>query len=332
MKFQNLEAFEKHLEGAFPDHPSSCYLALASSLYEQKWIASKVTSRFKGADVVTLNEDSVETLIAELATTSLLASQKVIVFEGIEKIKKGGLDPLILILKNLAPSTYLIMTGSSAKSHSNFLKEMMTEVVLLDLSAEKPWDRKTRLERSVLQYFKTHLKTIDRDALSLLLSPNELDLSHLLQEAEKLICYAHPSDRITIQDVQVISNIGEDQKGWQYTEEIVWGNAGPVSVQDSSEFFALLGQLRYHLQIGLQVALIVENPLLDVPSSVAKLRPKSLDKYKGLARVYTSHYFREGLTKLCQMEITSKSSSISPKILWDGLLAKLTQMKQLAKQ
>ncbi len=331
MKFQNLEAFENHLEDPFPNDQSSYYVVLSPSSYEQKWIANKVTSRFKNADVITLNECSVETCINELATTSLFAEQKVVIFEGIEKVKKGGLDPLILVLKNLAPSTYLVMTGSSAQVHSNFLKEMMKEVVVLDLSAEKPWDRKTRLERSVLHYFKSSFKTIDQNALSFLLSSNGLDLSQLLQESEKLICYAYPSDRITMQDVQMISCIGEGQTGWQDSEEIVWGKTGFVSLQDSSEFFVLLGQLRYYFQIGLQVALLVENPLLDIPSSLAKLRPNSFEKYKRLAQVYTSHYFRDGLLNLYQMEITSKSSSISQTILWDVLLAKLIQMKQFAK-
>ncbi|MCK4934814.1 MAG: hypothetical protein KAR79_04425, partial [Simkaniaceae bacterium] len=304
------------------------YAVINPSLFEQKWIANKILKTLPKSDVIrfTSESETVTALADELAVESLISVQKVVIFEGIEKVKKGGFEPLTKALLHSSKNSYLILTGTSAKLHSEILKDM----VILDLSLEKPWERKTRIEKSVIAYFAKEQKKIERDALTLILSKDDLELSSALQEAEKLICYAFPNDSITAEDVKAIGVHGTLQKGWQYSEDIVWAASALISKVDSKEIFPLIGQVRYHLQNGLQIARSIEYPSISLGSSLSKLRLQSLEKYKRLASVYTSEYFRQGLALLTELETRAKSSSIPIDLLWDTFTLTLMHYKKQA--
>jgi len=98
------------------------------------------------------------------------------------------------------------------------------------MSGEKPWDRKARLERSLVLQAIGQGKALNSDAASYLLEHVGLDLAALEQEMLKLFCFVGERKQISLDDVCKICAAEKDINTWQLAEAIVWEMA-PVKME-----------------------------------------------------------------------------------------------------
>ncbi|MBI3236860.1 MAG: hypothetical protein HYZ48_04080, partial [Chlamydiales bacterium] len=271
MKFQTWQAFGKHLQDSTPDYLAPIYLIASPCSYERGMISKKIFQALEKKDP-TLSKSfleaaktPIEELLARLGCFSLFSSLTAICVKGIEKYKKGDLEKLSAYAKNPSPRSFLILEGGSVKSCESLYQNGKKEIVVFDLTAEKPWERKARFQKYLLQLALKEGKTLALDGAAYLIEQIGLDLPGLQQQMDKLICYVGEGGSISLADVQKIA-LGEKSLNlWQLSETLVfdtplWKEKGFSSFHsaDTSELFPFLTQVRHQLQMGLQLCVMAD--------------------------------------------------------------------------
>lgn len=332
MRYQQLQSFEKQLQQAFPDHLSPIYMVVAQDPFERKNIIKNILATLRRKDDSSTfifheaNALPIEKILEQLNTRSLFGGPTVVVLDGIEKLKKADVEVLENYLERPSRFSYLLIGGSSLKSHPSLYQKGKKEVVLVDLAEEKPWDRQRRLKEWVIAQAAKEKKAFSADAAAQLLEQIGPDMPALEQELIKLVCFVGERTRIELKDVQTICSSRTASTGWQISEALVWGGR---SVQqehmDLSALLALVGQIRYQLQIGHQIAACLGQGISthELAGYFPSLKPQMLDKYIGEVRKRKAGFFTQGLQFLFHLELSCKSSSTDPQVLFDLFTHKL---------
>jgi hypothetical protein len=119
--------------------------------------------------------------------------------------------------------------------------------------------------------------------------------------------------------------------GWQMADSLLWD--GRCSIKnpafDLSDLIPLLGQIRYHLNLARQVALLIESGASkeDVLQQLPQIRKNVVDKYFYLASAHYVDFFTDSLNCLFKIELLSKNSSLTAVFLWDLLVSQIHQKK-----
>jgi len=323
VKFLKIDAFEKHIKEALPDHPSSVYTLLISDAFERKFVRERLWEAWDGQDKIAVSLDD---LSEAISSPSLFAEKRCLVSDEIEKYKKNDFESLLPILETLPRDLLLIMGGSSLKAFPSFYETMKKEMVLLDLTGEKPWDRKNRLHRWILEFAHEKGKSLAPDAATYLLDFSPIDFSMLIQEVDKAATFVGEDRTITLQAVKAVCHFKGAQRGWELSEALIWGGSihyPSLHHLDSAAFYGFVGQLRYQLKLGVLVATALEKGEEEtIMREYPRLRPKALEKYKTQAERFTSSYFLKGMQALFDLELKSRSG-IDTTLLLDLFAFKL---------
>lgn len=291
MKYVKIGPFEKHLEEALPTHPSPLYFIFMEDPFERGFLAECLSHKI-GLETTFC---PTEKLQEELESPSLFSNKRILICD----------EPSLKELPD-ANDLILILTG---KTPPPFFKTKEKEGTTLDLKGEKPWDRKSRLQRWLLESARARGKSLSLDGASYLIDVSHTDFSALLQELNKIIAYSGEEKTLTLAMVKEICSLDPVQSGWQLSEAIVLG--GPVHFGEIN-LYALVGQLRYQLQLGLHVASGKEPP---------NASPKKLDRFRKSGLKIT--YYLEGLKDLFDLEMRMRSNSSNQALLFDQFRAKL---------
>jgi len=292
MKYVKIDPFEKHLEEALPDHPSQLYFILMEDPFERRYLAERIAMRLG----IPLTSCESAELLLQLESPSMFAEKGVIICDEVSAKEIP-----------LGEEWVLVVTGAKAPP---FFKKLEKEAVTLDLTGEKPWDRKSRLQRWLLEHAREKRKTLTVDAAAYLVEFSHADFALLFQELEKTLVYAGEEKTVTLEMIKTICSLDPKQSGWQLSEAVVWG--GPVHLGDT-DLYGLVGQLRYQLQLGLQVASGKEPP---------RASPKKLEKIRRSG--FEASYYLEGLKELFNLELKMRSNVSNQGLLLDHFRAKLT--------
>ncbi len=333
LKFQSWPAFGKHLNESTPNHFSPIYLIIVPCSYERKKICDTIIGSLRKKDPHLTQQHcdasaiSLSEVIDQLNSRSLFSSASVVVCDGLEKLKKSCWEPLLAYAESPSSFSYLILGFSSAKNTADLCRKGKKELVALDLSEEKPWEKKARFQRYIIEYAVKEGKSLSPDAALYLLDHVGLDLSSLEQEMAKLVCYAGEDKAIVLNDVEQICTIEKTVSTWQLSEMIVWeakAAAPPLSI-DLSWLLPFLGQIRYQLQIGLQLAVMIDTHMLlgDMAKQLPQLKGAAFDRRVAVAKQRGHEYFRYGLQSLFEIEMLAKNSGGTASLLFDLLTAKL---------
>jgi DNA polymerase-3 subunit delta len=319
VKFQQLSAFGKHLEKACPDHLSRAYLVAIPCAYERKKVCEQICSYIekKEGKVSVLSFDGTEqwpSISEELHMLRSLGPTRVVIVQEADKLKKNALDVLSALLSKSSFSAYLIL--SAPKPLAAFYESGKKELVLCDLSAEKPWERKERLKAHLLKMAASEKKSIAPEAVDGLLERVGAEYAQLEQEMKKLLCYCADKPRISSADVALLCPTEKASSVWQLAEAIVWQENAPVVDPglDTSSFLFLITQVRAHLQQG---------KILALGGASSFFKPQLLEKVAPVARKRQEGFFTRGLQLAFEMEMLAKQGSFPPVVLVDMLIAKM---------
>jgi DNA polymerase-3 subunit delta len=325
MRFSSPTSFDKHLRGAFPDHIAAIFMIAVPCHYERKKYLDKLKDLFLKKDrhlrLVRFGDSdiSLQQLGEEILTPSLFGGLTLIIVEEADAVKNLSQLPLV------PPGTHLLLGSSHFKPLSEFYHRGKKEIVVLDLSEEKPWDKERRLQEWLIAEAAYQRKSISSDVVHELLQRLGPDIATLDQELAKLICYIGEKPLIEIKDVEAICGQRDLFTGWQLSEKIVWDR--PLSLgsklSDLGFLFPFFGQLRYQLQLGLRLAEHLEKGTTDLKRYFPNLRPAQFDKFLPLAKARKTLFFHKGLKLLYDLEFAAKSSSLDIALLCDRFQAKL---------
>jgi DNA polymerase-3 subunit delta len=338
LKFQTVQAFEKHLRESTPAHLAQVHMIIASCAYERKLLVEKVVHSLlqQCPQVHATTYDaaslSIEALLEECNTRELFSAQRILIVEEIDKLKKRPIEQLAHYLKSPAPFSKLILSGSSLKGLGDLYQSGKKEMVLLDLSEEKPWDRQKRLRQWVVNEASSCGKPLTAEAAMQLVEQIGPDMPALHRELEKLFCYVGERRQIELKDVQAISSVPHLQTHWQLAEALVWGEG--VSTKDPSAdvswLLGLLSAVRAQLQNGLLIASLQDRgyQLQEVAHHLPQIRLSAIEKYFGVALRRKKDFFLQALKVQFEVELLAKNSSLSPGALFDLLHLKFLAHKQ----
>ncbi len=338
MKYQNLAAFEKHLHQAAKVHLSRVFLIVSSCSYERKKIYEKILAavRMKELDLALSMEEALEGDLEErisgLNTSSLLGGTQILYLDGIDKLKKNGLALLSGYIAHPSPFAYLVLGANATKNLSDLYTQGKKELIVCDLSEEKPWDRKERLKRFLIDEAAKAGKRWQGEAVEHLLENVGLQMSSLDQELAKLLAYCGERGELTLKDVRLLCSAEKNSTLWQLAEAIVWSEEPPRidKAADLSLLLPLVSLLRQQLQQGMVLSILLERGAAhaEISHHLPTLKASALDKMLPAARGRTSAFFRKALDLLFEIELMAKNSSFEPSFILDLFIAKITFLKQ----
>lgn len=289
-----MAAFEKQLRGAAPLHFSPIYLILISDPFERKFYVNKLYQfllHYKPKLAFKNGEEGLE--------FTLFSEERVVHLEVEKGVKKKS-DDLILIY-------------SGDKCSAQFYEAIEKDVVCLDLSLEKPWEKKERLIEELQKIAKQGQKTLSLQVANKLVEQVGTDFSLLKNEVEKLVLFTSGKKAIEEKDIEEVTKTEKEVTAWQVAEAFVWKSKEMPNYEfkDLSDVLALIALVRHHIYLGIQIC-----KGSDMPS----LRKNQLEIYLPFCQKVGPKYFVERLLLLFDFEIKAKSGSFDPKLLWDLLV------------
>ncbi len=320
MKYNNLKAFQKHLSSAAPHHLCRSYLVLVPDDFERARVLDSILAFLPDApNRLSANQSDLRTCLDSIQNMSLFG-ESVTVIDEMECFSKSDLKSFVDHLK--VASGYVIL---GARSKVDLLASAVEkEGVVFDLLEEKPWDKEKRIIDQLMMRAQNAAKTMNADAMTLLIERLGVDLALLESEIDKLICYVGDRSFISSDDILAISPMSKTATLWQKAEEVIWEGGG-FEATDSNGFHGMIPALKSQLHLGLSLATLIEErrPSDEWGKFLPKIWPKTLEKRSSQAARLGSNYFRKGLEKLFEIELISRSDSTQYTALLDLFRAHL---------
>ncbi len=341
MKYDNSRAFEKHLEGAAPNHFSRLYLILGKDLVEQREAVESTLKALQPSSqalefaLKTMDgaQLTLDELLSDLYSNTFFADQRIFWIQHADKLKKTLVDALEKYFARISSSQYLILTAPGWMKQTNFYKAVEKEGVILEIAEPKPWEKEKRLVEWATKQLSGKRKVISYQTCQALVKQTGLDSSLLAQELEKLLCYVGDRPEITSQDIIKICNYQPSDTVWQLGEAIFRRDAAASIhivhslLMDGQPLLPLLRQIRSQFQTQFQICLLLaqgktaQEAVLDFPY----LKGNLLDRTIQQAQRYGLESFRQGLLAIDAAEMRAKNSQVDEKLLIELLMIHLTR-------
>lgn len=331
MKFDNLRAFEKHLQASASLHLSPLYTLLSKDPFDLKRAVGALL-RVLPLPLKSYEASKIEAALGDLNSFSLFSEKRIIQIQDIEGLTKPQLAQLSQALARLPSGVCLILSGSGLHRGTSLYKSLEETGIILDIPELKPWEKEKVLEEWIAEYFSLAKKKIAPQIAKHLLKQCGLDQSQLQQEMEKLICYTGEKASIEMPDVAAISSVVNQETIWQLGEALFQRQApaalaiAKAFLEDGLPPLSLLRQIRTQFQTDYQVCCLLENgQKQEISAQFPYMKGFILDRHIQQASQYGLPRFKRGLLKIDAAEIALKSSGAEPELLTDLLIAELCQ-------
>ncbi len=339
MKLTHLRAFEKHLDGACPNHFALLYVILGKDGFQRKSAIEKLSSALQKSftqddfELQTLDAEriSIKELMQELNAMALFVTKRALILENADKLDKEEMTALEHYFEKPNRSIYLILTAASLHHGTNFYKKSEKIGIVFEFPEEKPWEKERSIQEWILSTVSAEGKSIDSTCCQQLIKLLGTQQELLYTELQKLFCYVGNRINISLQDIAaIISSIPLDN-GWQLGEAI-FRRDGAAALRicksillDDTPFFVILRQLRSQFQTEIQVCSILTQG--GDPSEVTRQFPYMkgtiLERHMTLSQSYGMQSFKAGLLKIDEIELQAKNSGLSIDFLAELLMIKL---------
>lgn len=340
MKYSNLRAFEKHLKDAAPDHFSKIYFIISKDSFERKeaeMILLKELKESKGPNEIAVRhfdaaEGGVDEILRELESFSLFGGSQAIVVRNAEHFDKEKSAHFEKYFESPSPTAYLIFSAEAINRGTKFYKKGEAAGVICDLAEEKPWEKENSLPAKLIDWAEAEGKTMDREAAKYLIQYAGSDLSLLRCEMEKLFCYTADKTSIAIPDISAICVGAGSESGWQLGDAIFRRDAKAALkalsslIQDTSQFFLLIRQLRSQFQSKLQISSILAKGggPAEIQEKYPYMKGQILQQNINAAKSYGMDALISGILAIDESELLAKNSALDASLIAERLIMKLT--------
>lgn len=340
MKYSNLRAFEKHLEGAAPQHFAEVYMVVAKEEFARKSAADLlITALLKEEKVPQMavrlfdgEKHSIEEILQDLGALTFFSKKRLVLLQNADSLDKAATGKLEHYFSHPNPSVYLVITTASINRATTFYKKAEKAGVILDIAEEKPWEKEKLLAEWLSGAAAKMGKKMEHQICSLFLKQLGMDQVLLEKELEKLVCYLGERKEILPQDIAAICSSVNVENAWQLGEAIFRKDTlsalriGKALLAEGIALIALLRQLRSQFQTEYQVCSILSNggSSFEVTQQFPYMKGPILERHVQLARGYGMKNFKKGILNIDDTELQSKNSSTEPELLVEMLFVRLT--------
>lgn len=341
MKYDNLNAFEKHLTSSAPNHFSNLYLILGKDSFDvtsasNLLIRSLIPDEKKRELAVQLFDGASldgHALLAEINAISFFSDKKILHVQNSEKLKKATQELLEPVIMKPSRSHYLIFSASGLLKTSSFYKKTEKAGIVLEFAELKPWEKEKRLIEWVGKLAAKERKMISYQACQLLVKTIGLDQGLLTQEMEKLICFIGERNEITPQDIGTICSNLQVNTVWELGEAIFYCETAKAVgmcrtiLREGGGLLPLLRQLRYQFQTGYQTSTLLASggSSSQAAQELPSLKGQMFDRHLERVQHYGKDRFKRGLLLLDDVELQTKNGQPDESLLADLLIVKLTE-------
>ncbi|MEM7174721.1 MAG: hypothetical protein AAF443_02185 [Chlamydiota bacterium] len=335
MKFSTFASFDSHLREAIPEHPSSLYAVLVADSAERRYVVENLVHYYPAGEKE--YHSAVQFPVSELwqavHSLSLFSKQRFLVYDHIDQLKSAELDALAACVREKIPSDLvLILTGAAFSRSAAFYQKIKQELVLFDLSAEKPWERKERFTRWLIHLARKEEKVLSPSVAKKWLENSEHDFASLCSELAKWIAFVGKKKELELATLKQIESQPCALIGWRLSEALLWGQPIDRKVFDTfrlEDWHGLFGQLRYHLRTSLCIATAVRKGEQErLKEVLPRLYPQQVAKYRQLGALLGEKCLLSGLQKLAECEYQARMG-IEPQNLFARWILQLRQGKNI---
>jgi len=320
-----LSSFQAHLRASSPNHLCRIYCIAIPDDFERKEIVYAAISSLNIPlpEIYNLSgiEVDLEKILHILNSPNLMGDQPIIFLNEPDKKLFE-----LLVIQCLEPlvSGYLFI-GLKTKPIS---EKMEKYGVILDLTQERPWERDKRWSLSLQEKARSLKKQFSSEASTLMIQRLDSDASLIRSEMEKLLTFCADKDLIGCDDVRAVCQENRSQTLWKLAENLIWDHTLPSIAVDPSNFsyfYGFLFALRQQLLIGDKMHALAKScvPFSHWDIHFPKLKPQLLQQRAIAAERLGAIYFRKGLEILFDIELFSKTHSLSADIILDCIYMKL---------
>ncbi len=328
MKFNSILAFEKHLKESYPEHLSKVYIVCMPDAFERSKFIKKILNLLQKQDSLSApqffdaSKCDYSFLKETLFTCSMFGRLTLLGCDHVDKLKKEDFLRLEKDLSLLNDSQHVVLGLSDSKSLSDKTKK---NYIILDLSEEKPWEKKKRLESWLNHLFIFHKKKVDPKLIDWLVSSFNQDRQAIESECEKIISYCWDLDQIRLEDIRLISSKDRELSQWEQAEQLVWFGVATQSLvfEEVGDVLSFLHPIRYQLQIGLYITFNGSSSFLDIQQKYPQIKENILRQRIASAHSKGGRFFNRNLNQLFLLERQLKTLFVDHQVLIDFFIAHL---------
>lgn len=267
MKYNQFQAFEKHLKSAAPDHFSPLYCVMGKDPSERQLVFNllkqNLVAQFPDLDLKIYNGENLKDekdFLRDLEGQSLLSNKRLLLLNSCDKVSKNFYEPFEKTLHKMPKDTIILLGAESFTRQSAFYKAIEKFGVVFEIGEGKPWEKEKSLTEWLSLRSQEEKKKITPEAVTLLVRGVNGNLALLASEWEKLLTYTANKDSISRQDVEAISILIPQDSTWQLGEAILQSNSKVAlecmsrAISQGNSPIALLRQLRHQIVTALYIA------------------------------------------------------------------------------
>lgn len=341
MKYNNLRAFEKHLEEASTVQFPSIYMVIAKDAFERNGAVETLLKHLlkeeKKPELCSQVFDgdhlNISSLFDELFSSTLFSPKKVVVVKFSDTPAAAIRSAIETRLEKIGSGTTFIMAMASINHSTNFYKKSEKSGVILEIPESKPWEREKILAEWVNSRLNQLGKRIQPDACQLLVKQVEGQLALLHNELEKLLCYIGDRNEIVMQDVRAICTHNNVETVWQLGEAIFRRDVAAALritkalLLEENSLIGFLRQLRGQFQTEFQICSILASGghSQEVMQLFPYMKGAILERHMRLAQEYGLPSFKKGMQQIDSTELMAKNSVADNDVLAELLIIKLTR-------
>jgi DNA polymerase III subunit delta len=272
--------------------------------------------------------------VSELAQLSLFNTYHSHMIVGLEKLKKKELESFIPLIESLEGTIYLL--SSSSASMTSVYNQYKNQMLWLDLSQEKPWQKKDRLLFLLQQEAKNRAFSLDKATATYLLDNEEGDLQRSKSRLESCFLLAQKDKKITLELVKALLPQQDLELDFQWVDQLIFKKEQVMmpDCKDATDFLLFLGQMRYVLINALKIkSLQLKHATLDeIKGYFTKLSPQALSMQLKKSDDASLDYLEKVLMLVYDKELELKQEFHQPALLFIELIAKICELKLCLKQ
>lgn len=326
MKLTSIKAFEKHIEGAEKTRFSSLYLIVSEEGRENRTAIDMLTERISKKEKIGalgIKRVSEGELAQEIDTPSFFSDKQILIGE----VDRLNAEDEAAALKG-SDLVFIILSGaSSAKA---FYRKVEKEGVVLDLAAEKSWQKEKGAEEWVHLYLAKANKKIERDAAIRLVKETRGDTELLKQELEKLLLYIDAKNLITLREVLLVVSRGAESNTYELGDALFKKERALAIKQmrnlldQGVAYFAILKSIRSQIETDLKAASILRNggSKEAITALIPFLKGYILDKHLENIRLMGFERLKKALIHVDDYELKGKDGSPDYELLSDLFVAR----------
>ncbi|MCP5469941.1 MAG: hypothetical protein H7A36_05495 [Chlamydiales bacterium] len=261
--------------------------------------------------------------IEEFESSSFLAKERVIVVEELEKFSASALECLVHACERPCPGCQLVLVGESATP--TFMKGVE---LVLKLATKRPYERENDLAAALVARAKSEGVMLTPDVAHIWVKSFGAEAALLERELDKMLCYVGYQGEITLASVREFSITLPHLTLWQLGDAIFARSRSEAwkvlhtLLEEGGSIYQILSHLRTQFETGIRI--LAANKRGSLTQEFPYLKGGLVQKKVSLLSSFGVRRLKQGLCHLFDTELHAKSQNISPDLLLEPLLVKIT--------